>query len=249
MKLSIVVLSSILAVCSATTAIPVNPSAAASAGASTSTVIPSAQTTPSTDLSQLPEEGMNLIKEYAQTKKSRDDAKKLQRKLQKLEQKLEQEQKNLDELIKKQLEFGCASLTFKLGKIKVQLVKYIFGKNALSIRLLHGTFDSKSPVYGTCQNIWQLLTKPTVRIPTRLLARAHSSSQQAPQGYDNSAFLYDDEMEVSENSGTMHSSSETPIVQPTQTSPNTQAASSSTQRLPNLLVYRKFIAKLKMDLN
>ncbi|OAJ41306.1 hypothetical protein BDEG_24927 [Batrachochytrium dendrobatidis JEL423] len=284
MKLSIVVLSSILAVCSVTTAIPVNPSATASAEASTSTVIPSAQVTPSTDLSQLPEEGMKLIKEYAQTKKSRDNAKetygltqsemhvqeklvkrlhkkikklprksqisengsKYSEKLQKLEDKLEQERKNLDELIKKQLEFGCASLTFKLGKIKVQLVKYIFGGN------LHYPFDYYMERLTASRQFMELVKTFGNYSPSQQLGSqqdstsgAHSSSQQAPQGYDNSAFLYDDEMKVSENSGTMHSSSETPIVQPTQTSSNTQAASSSTQKASKSSRLQKVYREIK----
>ncbi|KAJ8326067.1 hypothetical protein O5D80_005430 [Batrachochytrium dendrobatidis] len=79
MKLSIVVLSSILAVCSVTTAIPVNPSAAASAGASTSTVIPSAQVIPPIDFSNFSDKDMKLIKEYAQTKKDYDNAEEMQK--------------------------------------------------------------------------------------------------------------------------------------------------------------------------
>ncbi|KAJ8330324.1 hypothetical protein O5D80_001325 [Batrachochytrium dendrobatidis] len=75
MKLAITVLSSILAICSVTVAKPVNPSATTSVESSTSTAVPSAQTTGWINFDQLSEEGMNLIKEYARVNKQHNEAK------------------------------------------------------------------------------------------------------------------------------------------------------------------------------
>ncbi|EGF77052.1 hypothetical protein BATDEDRAFT_92036 [Batrachochytrium dendrobatidis JAM81] len=75
MKLAITVLSSILAICSVTVAKPVNPSATTSVESSTSTAVPSAQTTGWINFDQLSDEGMNLIKEYARVNKQHNEAK------------------------------------------------------------------------------------------------------------------------------------------------------------------------------
>ncbi|KAJ8330527.1 hypothetical protein O5D80_001546 [Batrachochytrium dendrobatidis] len=90
MKLAVTVLSSILFACSVTTAKPVNPSAATSAEASTSTVNPSATKSGeseyhvfsyegsefSLDLSKLSKNDVKLIQEYLEKDKEYEDIKK-----------------------------------------------------------------------------------------------------------------------------------------------------------------------------
>ncbi|KAJ8329684.1 hypothetical protein O5D80_002246 [Batrachochytrium dendrobatidis] len=126
MKLAVTVLASILAICSVTTASPVNPSAAASAGASTSTVIPSAQVTLSVDLSKLSEEDMDLIKEYAHIKKACNDEEKIHDSLQ--SEKLEQKEA-LDELAEEQWDPDFLDLKWRLGEIETLLLERLFKGN------------------------------------------------------------------------------------------------------------------------
>ncbi|KAJ8328133.1 hypothetical protein O5D80_003507 [Batrachochytrium dendrobatidis] len=90
MKLAVTVLASILFACSVTTAKPVNPSAAASAEASTSTVIPSATkstkskhhvlsykgSTFSVDLSKFSKDDVELFEEYLEADQEYQEAKK-----------------------------------------------------------------------------------------------------------------------------------------------------------------------------
>ncbi|EGF82440.1 hypothetical protein BATDEDRAFT_86639 [Batrachochytrium dendrobatidis JAM81] len=82
MKLAVTVLASILFACSVTTAKPVNPRKTTSAGASTSTVIPSAQVIPPIDFSKFSKDDVELFEEYLEKdqeceeiKKARDSAK------------------------------------------------------------------------------------------------------------------------------------------------------------------------------
>ncbi|EGF77035.1 hypothetical protein BATDEDRAFT_28160 [Batrachochytrium dendrobatidis JAM81] len=83
MKLTVVVLSSILAVCSVTIADPVNPTATTSTQSSSAALpsattgtypdpwmAPNAQVTNSVDFSRLPESTIDLIQEYARVKES-----------------------------------------------------------------------------------------------------------------------------------------------------------------------------------
>ncbi|KAK5664871.1 hypothetical protein QVD99_008411 [Batrachochytrium dendrobatidis] len=248
MKLAVTVLASILFACSVTTAKPVNPSATTSAEASTSTVTPSAQVTPSVDLSKLSKDDMELIKEYAHMKKSRDDAKetygliqpekhaqeklverldkkikkllrksqtsengsKYSKKLKKLEQKLEQERKNLDELIKKQLEFGFPSLTFKLGKIQSQLLD----------RLFKGNTDQPTEYY-------MRFFETDLKFLELVSTLGNSAPNQQPRSEQASTSGTQNQ---SQHHKSPSSSSEASTVQPTQTSSSTQRASKSHSR-------------------
>ncbi|KAJ8330822.1 hypothetical protein O5D80_000848 [Batrachochytrium dendrobatidis] len=156
MKLSIVVLSSILAICSVTTANPVVPSATTSAGASTSTIIPSAQTTPSIDFSQLPEEGMDLIKEYVQTKKSRNNAKEMHDSLQleRLSQKklVEQLGKEIQELINESGSSKNGSKhKSKLKKLRHDLKQERKSLHRLTMKLLNSDYVNLGIKLGKIQ--------------------------------------------------------------------------------------------------
>ncbi|KAK6097890.1 hypothetical protein MT418_001979 [Batrachochytrium dendrobatidis] len=77
MKLAVAVLSSILLVCSVTTANPVNPSAAKNTGASTSTFIPSENGIGIDNLSPLPGNVKHLLDKYAEIEDGRNQQRKI----------------------------------------------------------------------------------------------------------------------------------------------------------------------------
>ncbi|EGF76783.1 hypothetical protein BATDEDRAFT_92409 [Batrachochytrium dendrobatidis JAM81] len=74
-----IALSSILAVCSVTTATPIFSSSTTSTESSTSTVITSAQATPSVDLGLSSKGTMDLIKEYVETEENCEQVTKTQK--------------------------------------------------------------------------------------------------------------------------------------------------------------------------
>ncbi|EGF80327.1 hypothetical protein BATDEDRAFT_88847 [Batrachochytrium dendrobatidis JAM81] len=247
MKLSIVVLSSILAVCSVTTAIPVNPSAAASAGASTSTVIPSAQVIPPIDFSNFSDKDMKLIKEYTQAKKDYDNAEEMQKLTQSKMHVQEKLVKRLNKKIKKlprksQISENGSKHSEKLQELEDKLEQerktlYELIKMQRHFDLFNLTFklgktkaQLLNRLFGKNQyQPFEYYTRFLESDPefTKLVKTFSNSapSQQLGSQQDSTSGAHSS----SQHHKSPSSSSETSTVQPTQASSSTQKASKSSR--------------------
>ncbi|OAJ40156.1 hypothetical protein BDEG_23919 [Batrachochytrium dendrobatidis JEL423] len=221
MKLAVTILASILFACSVTTAIPVNPSATTSAEASTSTVTPSAQTTPSIDLSRLSDEDMNLIKEYAKMKKSRDNAKEtydlLQPKALAQKKLLDWLDEEYEQLLRKfQTSEGHSKHSEKLNELEQKLKQERKTLDELEIKQHSSGFLNLN---------WILDPKFLELVSTfgnSTPSQQPGSEQPSTSGTQNQSKHH--------KSSSSSSKTSTVSVQPIQTSSSTQAALSSTQR-------------------
>ncbi|OAJ43871.1 hypothetical protein BDEG_27184 [Batrachochytrium dendrobatidis JEL423] len=258
MKLAVTVLSSILAICSVTTANPVNPSSATSTETSTSTAQPTEITstvfedriisyeeaTRLVDISQLSESDIGLIKDYLETDREYQEMKKVYV-LVKSERR--SQQKLIDQLYKEYLELVykyqqnknnpmCQEMVQnsklmlkeareklkKLRKERLELSQKFFGfslqshlKKEKLAELLFGN-DMDSLLLFSCMEFLESNRDFVESIYEFLILRLNQQSES-------------EQVSTSE-AQSLSSSSETFIVQPTQTSSSTQATSSSTQR-------------------
>ncbi|KAJ8324073.1 hypothetical protein O5D80_007282 [Batrachochytrium dendrobatidis] len=252
MKLAVTVLASILFACSVTTASPVNPSATTSAESSTSTVIPSAQVTPSIDFSKLSNKDMELIKEYAHMKKTCDDAEKIHNSLQpkrlsqqELVDRLDEEYEQL--MSEFQTSENGSKYSEKLQELEQKLEQKLEQEEKAIGKLVAMGMSSGFPS----------LTFKLGKIQSQLLDRLFKGNTDQPTEYymrffetdlkflelvstlGNSAPNQQPRSEQASTSGTQSSlqhhkspssSSEASTVQPTQTSSSTQRASRSRSR-------------------
>ncbi|OAJ40785.1 hypothetical protein BDEG_24486 [Batrachochytrium dendrobatidis JEL423] len=250
MKLAVTVLSSILFACSVTTAIPVNPSATTSAEASTLTVTPSAQTTPSIDFSNLPGGDMNLIRKYAQTKKSRDDVEKMDGliRLEKLAQEelVEQLGKEIQELLRKcQSSEGHSKYGKKLNELEQKLEQERKTLDELATKLLTSDYSTFNWRLGKIKSqLLERLFGTNLRQPTshyirflesdpkflELISTFVSSTPSQQPGSEQASTSGTQNQSKHHKSPSSLSKTSTVSVQPIQTSSSTQATLSSTQR-------------------
>ncbi|KAJ8328600.1 hypothetical protein O5D80_003181 [Batrachochytrium dendrobatidis] len=250
MKLAVTVLSLILFACSVTTAIPVNPSATTSAEASTLTVTPSAQITPSIDFSNLPGSDMNLIRKYAHMKKTCDDAEKIHNSLQ--PERLSQQElvkqlgKEIQELLRKcQSSEGHSKYGKKLQKLEQKLKQERKTLDELATKQHSSGFLNLNWRLGKIKSqLLECLFKGNMNQPFEyytIFLESDPKFLELVSTFDNSTPSQQPGSEQASTSGTQnkskhHKSSSSPSktstvsVQPIQTSSSTQAASSSTQR-------------------
>ncbi|KAK5669199.1 hypothetical protein QVD99_003609 [Batrachochytrium dendrobatidis] len=145
---------------------------------------------------RLDEEYEQLMSEF----QTSENGSKYSEKLQELEQKLEQEQKTLYELTKKQRNFGFFGFNWRFGKIELQLIKRLFGKN----------------LYQTASYYMELLESNSefVELVNRLGSSTSSKQLGSQQGFTSGT-------QSSQHYESPSSSSETSAIQPTQTSSST----------------------------
>ncbi|KAK5666798.1 hypothetical protein QVD99_002043 [Batrachochytrium dendrobatidis] len=250
MKLAVTILASILFACSVTTAIPVNPSATTSAEASTSTVTPSAQTTPSIDLSRLSDEDMNLIKEYAKMKKSRDNAKEtydlLQPKALAQKKLLDWLDEEYEQLLRKfQTSEGHSKHSEKLNELEQKLKQERKTLDELEIKQHSSGFLNLNWILGKIKSqLLECLFKGNMNQPfeyytiflesdpkfLELVSTFGNSTPSQQPGSEQPSTSGTQNQSKHHKSSSSSSKTSTVSVQPIQTSSSTQAALSSTQR-------------------
>ncbi|KAJ8322526.1 hypothetical protein O5D80_000035 [Batrachochytrium dendrobatidis] len=239
MKFAVTVLASILFACSVTTAIPVNPSAAASAEASTLVVIPSSKTTLSVDFSKPSKEDIALIKEYVLVKKDRDD-------VEEMHESIQLERLAQEELIKRlkqnPQELLIVSNTIenppKYGerrkKLEQKLKQERENLDELTEKLRNSDYSILNRRLGEIKiKLVKSLTGKVLRQPTSHYLRLWESEPKFMElisTFGNSTPSQQPESEQASTSGTQNqlqhhksssSPSETSTVQPTQTSSST----------------------------